>query len=418
MEARSFDPDAAMQWLQLRRQQIVEDLSRYIAIDTSLGKEGAANSFLLEYLSGAGFTVQMEPLHPDLKGHWAASPHPLSRISEERVNLRCVFNRGGSSGLRTAFNCHIDVVPATQEFENAFCPVLVNDRLYGRGACDTKNNLVMLAEALRYISEADLKLSRNVSLDMTVDEEVGGNGTLSTILHGVPSDEVVVLEPTDLRIFRGHRGCLTFEVVVHGRAAHMGSPAAGCSAIKGATRIISELELLEKELIEESRDDPDFGFWDFPLQLNIGVIDGGEWAGSVAQQCKVLGNLGFLPPSTIEDMESLIRSRIFRALDKLPLLKADISFNSGLRNGAYIQGNESRLLRDLGTAVEAAGLDPTALGWKVSCDAHYYDRLLRIPVVMFGSGSLGAAHSANENVLIEDVLRGALVLVDFLTRSS
>ena len=404
-------------WFKSNRNRIIGDLSSYVAIDTSLGKEEQAFPFLERYLSNAGFSVRREPFHPELARHYAVSPHPASCISSDRTNLRATFLGHAASERTLLFNCHVDVVPASENFRKAFEPWLEDGKLFGRGSCDTKNNLIMLVEALRYISENNLPLGRSVHLDLPIDEEVGGNGTLSTILHGVQAEEVVVLEPTNLHVYRGHRGCLTFSVNVIGCATHMGSDKAGESAIMAAFDVIKSLELLEAELLVEARLDPDFAIWEKPLQLNVGIIRGGEWVGSVPERCEIVANIGFLPRYEFSQIEQLIRTATTRAVSTRTHIGLIFNFACGLRNAAYIQSGDGSLAKRLAASILANRGDGRTFGWRVSCDAHYYDKVAALPVVIFGCGSLGDAHSAHENIPLAELQRGISILVDFLTKS-
>lgn len=413
--SRQFRPSDLFTWFESRRTSIVSHLSDFIAIDTSTGREAAAIPFLEEYLSSVGFVVRREFFHPRLMQHPARSPHPLSESVHDRPNLRARWNRSPIRDRDITFNCHIDVVPASPSVKDAFVPKVVDGRLYGRGAADTKNNLIMLTEALTCIAQNDLELSRRVWLDMVVEEEIGGNGTLSTILHGVPSQEVVVLEPTSLRVFRGHRGCLTFWIKTTGHSGHMGCGSPRQSAIGAAMKVVTALQLLESEMLVEARQHADFMLWERPVQLNVGMIRGGEWPGSVSECCEITGNLGFLPPMSLDATGSAIRHRCEEALASDPDITLDVRFDRGLRNAAFIQPENQRLALDLGAAVSACGGEGRSAGWKVSCDAHLYDQVAKMPVVVFGSGSLEEAHSVNESVDIAEIQRGAAMLVKLLT---
>ena len=107
-----------------------------------------------------------------------------------------------------------------------------------------------------------------------MEEEIGGNGTLSMVLHGVESDEVVVLETTELNVFRGQRGCLGFSIALTGRSAHMGSHTTGINAIEAAYDVLVALKAFEQEMLDEAGTDPDFSCWERPVKLNLGIIRG------------------------------------------------------------------------------------------------------------------------------------------------
>jgi acetylornithine deacetylase len=405
--------DAVDQWFALNRARILSDLFEYLSIDTSVGKEADAFPFLERYLSGAGFDVRREGFHPRLKDHPAFSPHPLSICSSSRQNLRAVYSRPAEGRLRTLFNCHIDVVPAGLDFEDAFAPIVREERVFGRGACDAKGNLVMLVETLRFLEAVGIPIRRNVLIDLPVEEEVGGNGTLSTILHGVSADEVVVMEPTSLKVHRGHRGCLTARLIVHGQPRHMGSADHASSAIRGAVSIIRELEQLEEQLLRDSGRAAGFEVWKRPVQINVGTIAGGEWAGTIPHRCELTANVGFLPIRSMEQVESMIERSAGQALRDFPNLRVEVEFHSGLRNGAYLLPEQAGIVQDLAAAITPPPLQ--TYGWHVSCDAHYYARVAGLPTAIFGAGDLGVAHSAGEYLSLSEMLDGMNILARFFS---
>ena len=55
------------------------------------------------------------------------------------------------------------------------------------------------------------------------------------------------------------------------------------------------------------------------------------------------------------------------------------------------------------------------LGWIASCDARLFSRRGTMPTITFGPGDLGHAHSLNEQIKVDDILRAAEVLVLYLT---
>ena len=51
-----------------------------------------------------------------------------------------------------------------------------------------------------------------------------------------------------------------------------------------------------------------------------------------------------------------------------------------------------------------------------SCDSWFYNNQLKIPTVVFGPGSLGFAHSNEEQIRLDDIAKGAAVLVRFIEK--
>ena len=204
------------------------------------------------------------------------------------------------------FSCHVDVVPATPEFASAFAPRIDGDVIWGRGACDSKNNLIMLVEAVRYLREEGIPLSRTPLLDLPIEEEIGGNGALSNILHSEHIDDAICLEPTPLPGFPWSP-----------RLSHVQGH---CSRPRACTWAAARREWMPSE--ERSRPSTKCDTWK-PAYLrrpetiqrsgrgsghvtNIGIIQGGEWSGSIPERCTFRGDLGFLPSSSLDEVAEMI----------------------------------------------------------------------------------------------------------------
>jgi acetylornithine deacetylase len=395
-------------WLRANRPYFVELLADLVRAPTTSPQERLAFPLLTEAFRRFGDVIE-QPRHQDLETHPDANQNPyLGMAAADRANLSVSLPHVGGE-LRTLFSAHVDVVPAPSEFGAAFDPVVQGDRVRGRGAVDTKGNIVMLAAALAFISEAGLRRTREVVVDLVVEEEIGGNGALSSVLHQPQVDEVVVLEPTGLEVFHGHRGVLEFTFDVRGSATHMGG-SGGVDAIQAAIRLVQALKELEVELVREARSDPHFSGWQRPVQLNIGAIKGGEWHGSVPERCLVRGAIGFLPRYQLDEVAGMLD----HVLDSLPEPRRDgvtLTFD-GIHNGAYVGDPTSRLATEMRAATGTEAVAPRA--WNVSCDARLYARLLGVPTVIVGCGTLEEAHSSHEQLDLTEWQQGVAALVRFL----
>jgi len=414
------DVDDFERWFDDREQAVTRSLVDYLAIPTVTPDEHLAHDFLREYLAEVGAEVTLLPTSPELAGHWSRSPHPSSRMDEPgRAQVRAqLVTAPGDAAATTLFNAHVDVVPPTPEIPWAFTPKVEDGVVWGRGACDTKNNLVMLVEAVRYLREAGLTPTRSALLDVAIEEEIGGNGSLSSLLQ-LPAGvtDVVCLEPTSLRVFRGHRGCLSFSVVVAGRSVHMGSGEVGVDAIRGAIDVIAELRELERTMQAEAREHPAFAGWPSPLQLNVGVIRGGEWSGSIPERCTLWADLGFLPTTSMPDLEKRIEAAARQVAPAAVAEDLVLDFAAGLRNDAYLTPADAPIVGAVEAAAAAAGrrAPGPVEAWNVSCDARLYAQVAGLPTVVFGSGDLADAHSPHERVSLRQVREGACALATYLT---
>ncbi|WP_040840172.1 M20 family metallopeptidase [Nocardia brevicatena] len=402
-------------WYRPRRDAVARRLMEYIEIPTVTPDEHAASEFLTDYLSTVGADLEPVACAPALNQHPAWSPHGQSSTGPDRGSWRSTLGEG-TSGTRTLFNAHVDVVPPSPDFPDAFRPRRVDDMVIGRGACDTKNNLIMLVEAVRFLRDEGIPLSRTAVLDLPIEEEIGGNGTLSLALQAPDVDEAVCLEPTSLQVLRGHRGCLSFRVDVHGRSVHMGSTHSGLDAIAGALEVIDRLRDLERHLLQQARTEPGFEDVPFPLQLNVGMISGGEWSGSVAERCSIWADVGFMPTTSLLELERQVeqacRSIPTREMAETLTIRTDV----GLRNDAYLTDATEPVVTDLVSAISRHSLRPEPpRGWHVSCDARIYQKVAGLPTAIFGSGTLADAHSPHEQVSLTELGNGIAILAGFLS---
>ncbi len=68
------------------------------------------------------------------------------------------------------------------------------------------------------------------------------------------------------------------------------------------------------------------------------------------------------------------------------------------------------LVRSLEAACRASGRRPEVAAMPASCDAWFYSNLIGVPAVVIGAGSLGVAHSAQEQIPIDQIVQGAEIL--------
>ena len=178
--------------------------------------------------SGLGFSgarLERRPVNPAIQSHpnysllhFTRTPERPQGLSPEetyadRSNLLYVVpgTRGSQAGQSVAVNAHIDVVAPY------FPPRVKGGTVYGRGACDDKGPAVSLVAALKVLSEvmpgAGLKWNRNVVAMLVVEEETGGNGSLSLAIDRDLKklyDSILVGECTDLKFYPANRGAVWY----------------------------------------------------------------------------------------------------------------------------------------------------------------------------------------------------------------
>ena len=202
-------------------------------------------------------------------------------------------------GRSLILQAHVDVVPPGPRIcgpMRPFDPVIEGDWLYGRGGADMKAghaaNLFCL-DALRRIG---LQPAATVYVQSVVEEESTGNGALMTHLRGYKADAVLIPEPEEEMLVRANAGVLWFQVEVRGVPVHVREMGAGANAIDAAYRVIAELRQLEADWNDgEGRPRALRERSTHPINLNIGKIEGGDWASSVPCWCRIDCRIGLYP---------------------------------------------------------------------------------------------------------------------------
>ena len=381
--------------------EVLMDLIRFPSV---CGEERGAVTYWRGVLGATGLDARLVPMDPAMQDHPAFTPYTTAPAWEGRGSL--VAEYGGGTGRSLILNAHLDVVPA-HTWPQAFEPKRDGEVIAGRGAADDKGGAVAQYLALRALRECGVALAGRVSLDAVIDEETGGNGTLSLLVNGHTADAAIVAECTGNVVCPANRGALWFQLTTTGVSTHMGEIDNGVSAFEKANQAIGILKEYERYLIENFMDHPYFeGLEHRPIQLCIGMVRAGEWPSEVPDTCRVEGGIGFLPNKDIvqREMSQWIRERGDAWLREHFELRFD-----KLHNAAYEVAPAHPFVRCVQGAAREAGLSDRLQGWTVSCDARLFPTVAGIPAITFGPGELVYAHSAQEQVRLPEILKAARV---------
>ncbi len=163
-----------------------------------------------------------------------------------------IAHLGDGNGPALLFDAHMDTVhPALNGWRfDPFSATLEDGVLYGMGACDAKGSLAALVYAARRLLHSGAPLHGNVILAFVVQEEPCEGCGLEVLIRQLSTapDWVVLGEPTNLAVMRGHRGRVLFKVTVTGRSSHASSPELGTNAVTAAAHLLFGIELLSADL--------------------------------------------------------------------------------------------------------------------------------------------------------------------------
>jgi len=312
----------------------------------------------------------------------------------EKANLIAVPKKGSNPEvIDLALVCHTDTVPYPDDWPEAVHPKVINERVYGRGACDVKGFLACILAAVADLDVAE----RSVAVVLTADEEIGCVGAKRLLGEKqLCARKAVVGEPTQLHPVVAGKGYALGEVVVRGKAAHSAFPKAGRSAILDAATLIGSIRKigLRAAMERHERFDPPF------TTVNIGTISGGTAKNIVPAECRFLVEWRPVPGQNERWIADLIGEELARAQkDDVQATFEPIRIDPGFETDL-----QSKLVEELerlsGNAAAAVAFGTEAP----------YLKKLGADTVVFGPGDMRTAHSVEENVPIEELERCVEIL--------
>lgn len=313
-------------------------------------------------------------------------------------------------GRSLILQAHVDVVPegpASLWTYPPFDPVIEGDWLYGRGGADMKAGHAANVHALDALRRIGFQPAATVYIQSVVEEESTGNGALMTHLRGYKAEAVLIPEPEDEKLVRANVGVIWFQVEVRGLPVHVREMGAGANAIDAAYRVIGELRKLEADWNEKRRGRAHFENEEHPINLNIGKIEGGDWASSVPAWCRIDCRISIYPGWNAEDASREIRERIanFALSDKfLSNIPPIVTFN-GFNAEGYVLEPGSDAERVLGDAhLFATGKPLQSFMTAGYLDTRVYALYDKIPALCYGPYSENI-HGFDERVSLASLRR-------------
>lgn len=397
------------------QQQIAftRDLIRFPSLR---GHEHACQDFVYRALKGRGFAMDRFPMdraaitaHP---GGAAFSDHH----SDAPIVVGIHYPRE-ERGRSLILQAHVDVVPTgpvDMWSRPPFEPHVEGDWLYGRGGADMKAGHAANIFCLDALRRIGLQPAATVYVQSVVEEESTGNGALMTHLRGYKADAVLIPEPEEEMLVRANVGVLWFQVEVRGIPRHVREMGEGANAIDAAWRVIGELRRLEAEWNAARSGRVHFENETHPINLNIGRIEGGDWASSVPAWCRVDCRVSIYPGISAAQAAEEIRARVAafaRGDGFLANNPPTVTFN-GFHAEGYVQDPGTEAEAVLSRAHEAS----TGEKLKSFMTAGYLDTRVyalydRIPALCYGPISQDI-HAFDERVSLASLKRitGAMAL--------
>ncbi len=329
--------------------EIIDFTSRLSSERSTLGNELGALGLMESELDKLSLPVRRIPIDYDtLSEHPGYAPAPWAEPG--RYCLVSELPRAASKGRSLIFNGHLDVVAADpkQWDTNPFVPEIRQGRMFGRGTGDMKAGVAAMLYAAYAVRRAGFRLQGPLTLEAVIEEECSGNGALACRAAGIDADAVLIPEPFGPRMYTAQVGVCWFKVNVSGRPVHVQEAGAGANALEKCFPLIQALREMEKQMNAAPLPGP---YKDFkhPLNLNIGMLFGGDWPSTVAAEAEFHGRMSYPPQMDFARMKDVIENAVKTAADRDPWLKENpprVDFY-GFRSDGHIQSRDVEQLQIL-----------------------------------------------------------------------
>ena len=241
---------------------VFELTRQLIAIPSTSGEEKRVVEFLADYLTAAGFQVELQEAAPDRPNLYARSGDP-----------------------QVVLSTHTDTVPPYVGFRED------DDFIYGRGACDAKGIIAAMTKASETLAQSG---ETDFGMLFVVGEEAGSPGAVAA--NEIPNRSRYLIngEPTESRLALGSKGALRAVFKATGRAAHSAYPEMGESATDKLLDVLNDLRSADLPA------DSTLG----ATTMNIGVIKAGVAANVIPPEAEA--ELMFRVVTEAESLKQLI----------------------------------------------------------------------------------------------------------------
>jgi len=323
------------------------------------------------------------------------------------------LGRIGNGPRVIVFDSHIDTVGIGDPAAWAWDPFKgkVEDGIfYARGACDEKNSTPGMIYGLAIARDLGLLEGWTAYYFGNMEEWCDGiaPNAFVEVDPKVRPDYVVIGEPTRMQVYRGHKGRVEIKVVAKGKSAHAASNHLGDNAIYKLLPLIAGVRDLE----------PQLGDHEFLGHGKITISDMQVKTPSinaVPDEATVFIDrrltFGEDKDAAIKQIRDLIPPEHRSAITVEEMFYDEPSYTGFVFPvdkyfPAWAYEDSHPLVQAGVKARQLIGLPEAPTGkWNFSTNGIYWAGKAKIPSIGFGPGDEVTAHTVNDSVPLEDVVK-------------
>lgn len=350
-----------------------------------------------------------------------------------------VIGRIGNGKTVLAIDGHVDTVGVGNmdnwtefgPFDGKIQPSVLKDRnggkptecVCGRGSVDQEGGIVTAITAGRILKEMGFAEKEDVTyyvVSSVMEEDCDGLCWNYIIEEDVKKglikrpDFVISTEPTNLNVYRGHRGRMEIGVDFHGLSCHGSAPERGVNAAYMASKFALEIEKLNERL---QPDEDNF--------LGKGTVTISEFKSGSPSLCAVADFVhihldrrmtwGETKESCCAEVEDCLKRAGIKVGNevgdaKITVLHYDEVAWTGTKYGMEkyfptwkLPESEHVVQTGVKAYTELFGKAPKVDKWTFSTNGVTINGIHKIPMIGFGPGNEVLAHFPNEKCAVDDL---------------
>ncbi|MCK9207116.1 MAG: YgeY family selenium metabolism-linked hydrolase [Salinivirgaceae bacterium] len=340
-------------------------------------------------------------------------------FDEVRIDgLGNVIGRIGTGKTILAIDAHMDTVD-TGQLQNwdsdPFSGIIKDGFVHGRGTVDQEGGAAAFVTSGKILKELGFDKDLTIYFVGSVMEEDCDGLCWKYLVEeeGIKPHFAISTEPTNLNIYRGHRGRMEIGVHFYGVSCHGSAPERGDNAIYKAAKAALEIEKLNDRITSD----------DF---LGKGTVTISEIKSGSPSLCAVADyayfhldrrlTWGETKESAVAQIEEIVKGMNA----KVEVLYYEEMAYTGLKYGMekYYPTwkiEEDHLIVQTGVNVFTQLFDkkPKVDKWTFSTNGVTINGYYKIPLIGFGPGNEVMAHAPNEKVPIDHLIKASAFYAGF-----
>jgi acetylornithine deacetylase len=397
--------DVILRECEARRDEAVDLLRTLVRIPSVTGDEREIQEYLAGTLRELGLELDVwESDLEQLKSH--PEYVPVNRGYEGRPNIVATM-KGSGGGRSLLLNGHTDTVPpgpARAWSHDPYEATVADDRLYGRGASDMKSGVAAMVMAIRCLVGAGVRLEGDVFLNLVVDEELSGHGTLDTLLRGYRADAAICAETSGNAVQPACIGRIWFEIRIAGKAAGIQRRYLGVNAIDLGYKVVQAVAELEQRRLR-TLSHPMYPELIDSVPCMVGTFAAGSFPSAFPDSCVLTGSMATLPNEDHDAVKQSLVDQIARVAAADGWLydhPPDVAFVGYDARAAEIEADHPIVETVAACFEQVTGRAPEISGRQGAADTRFLIGA-GIPTAIFGPGSTAQMHANDEWVSVRDL---------------